>query len=398
MNSRLKSWGRLSAAGALVSALAVCAAAQPPRRGAGRRPPTGAGVVKQPFGTLADGTAVDLYTLTNRNGVEARITNFGAGLVSLRVPDARGRMGDVVLGYDGPAGYETDTFYMGTVAGRYANRIAGGRFRLGGVEYRLAQNNGPNHLHGGLRGFNKVLWRMRELRQRRGEAAVELSYRSRDGEEGYPGNLSATVTYVLTDKNELRIEYAATTDRATVVNLTNHAYFNLAGEGAGGILSHVLRINADRFTPVDETSIPTGELRPVEGTPFDFRRPTAVGSRIGQADEQLRFGRGYDHNFVLNKRGSELSLAAEVFEPSGGRVMQVWTTEPGVQLYTGNFLEGARGKGGKVYNVREGFCLEAQHFPDSPNRAAFPSTVLRPGRRYAQTTVYKFAVRGAERP
>ena len=396
MTSRLDSWGRLSAAGALVFALAVCAAAQSSRRAAGRRSP--AGVLKQPFGRLSDGTAVDLYTLTNRHGVEARITNFGAGLVSLRVRDARGALGDVVLGYDGAAGYETDTFYMGTVAGRYANRIAGGRFRLGGVEYRLAQNNGPNHLHGGLRGFNKVLWRMRQLRQRRGEAAVELSYRSRDGEEGYPGNLSATVTYVLTDGDELRIEYAATTDRVTVVNLTNHAYFNLAGEGAGSILNHVLRINADRFTPVDETSIPTGELRPVAGTPFDFRRATAVGLRINQADEQLRFGRGYDHSFVLNKRGSELSLAAEVYEPTSGRVMEAWTTEPGVQLYTGNFLEGARGKGGKVYNVREGFCLEAQHFPDSPNRPAFPSTVLRPGRRYTQTTVYKFAVRGAERP
>ncbi|MCA1615479.1 MAG: galactose mutarotase [Acidobacteria bacterium] len=361
------------------------------------RPHSAAGVEKRPFGRVTDGTVVHLYTLTNRNGVEARITNFGAGLVSLRVPDARGRVGDVVLGYDGPAGYEADTFYMGTVAGRYANRIAGGRFRLGVVEYRLAQNNGPNHLHGGWRGFNKVLWRAREVR-RRGGAALELSYLSRDGEEGYPGNFSATVTYVLTDKDELRIEYAATTDKATVVNLTNHAYFNLAGEGAGGILGHVLKVNADRFTPVDETSIPTGELRPVAGTPFDFRRPTAIGSRINQADEQLRFGRGYDHNFVLNKRGSELSLAAEVYEPASGRVMQAWTTEPGMQLYTGNFLEGARGKGGKVYNVREGFCLEAQHFPDSPNRPAFPSTVLRPGRRYTQTTVYKFAVRGAGRP
>lgn len=391
MNSRVESWSRLSAAGALVFALSVCAAAQTARRGAGTRPP--AGVLKQPFGRLADGTAVDLYTLTNRHGVEARITNFGAGLVSLRVPDARGQLGDVVLGYDGAAGYEADTSYLGSIAGRYANRIAGGRFRLDGVEYRLARNNGPNHLHGGVRGFNKVLWRMRELRQRRGEAAVELSYLSRDGEEGYPGNLSATVTYVLTDRDELRIEYAATTDKATVVNLTNHAYFNLAGEGAGSILSHVLRINADRFTPIDETSIPTGELRPVAGTPFDFRRPTAVGLRIDQADEQLRFGKGYDHNYVLNKRGSELSLAAEVSEPAGGRVLQVWTTEPGVQLYTGNFLAGARGKGGKVYHVREGFCLEAQHFPDSPNRPAFPSAVLRPGRRYTQTTVYKFAVK-----
>lgn len=399
MTSRVESGGRLSVAGALAFALAVCAVARPPRPAAvGTDKTPAARIERRAFGRLADGTEVGLYTLTNRNGVEAQITDFGAGVVSLKVPDARGRMGDVVLGYEDAAGYEADTFYMGTVAGRYANRIAGGRFRLGGVEYRLAQNNGPNHLHGGLRGFNKVLWSARELLLHPGGVALELTYRSRDGEEGYPGNLSATVTYVLTAEDELRIEYAATADKPTVVNLTSHAYFNLAGEGAGSILGHVLKVNADRFTPVDETSIPTGELRPVRGTPFDFKRPTAIGSRITQADEQLRIGRGYDHNFVLNRKGSALSLAAEVYEPSSGRVMQAWTTEPGLQLYTGNFLEGARGKGGKVYKVREGFCLEAQHFPDSPNRPAFPSTVLSPGRRYTQTTVYKFAVRGAERP
>jgi aldose 1-epimerase len=387
----------LWAAGPLLLALALCAPAaggDAPAAGAnqGRR----AGIGRRPFGRLADGTAVELYTLTNRNGVQAQITNYGGAVVSLKVPDARGRVADVVLGYDGPAGYESDTFYMGTIAGRYANRIAGGKFRLGRAEYQLARNNGPNHLHGGLRGFNKVVWRARELRRPDGPG-VELSYLSRDGEEGYPGNLSVTVAYVLTDRDELRIEYAAATDRETIVNLTNHAYFNLAGHDAGNILGHVLRINADRFTPVDETSIPAGELRAVKGTPFDFTSPTAIGTRINQDDEQLRRGRGYDHNFVLNKRGAELSLAAQVYEPATGRAMEVWTTEPGVQLYTGNFLEGARGKGGRVYNVREGFCLEAQHFPDSPNRPAFPTTRLRPGRRYAQTTVYKFSVRGAER-
>ncbi|MDQ3804534.1 MAG: galactose mutarotase [Acidobacteriota bacterium] len=397
MNRRVELRSSLSAAGALVFALALSAAASPPPAAAAMNQTPRARIEKRPFGRLADGTAVDLYTLTNRHGVEARITNYGGAVVSLKAPDARGRMADVVLGYDDPAGYEGDKSYFGVLVGRFANRIALGRFTLGGREYRLAQNNGPNHLHGGVRGFNKVVWRARPLR-RRGGAALELTYLSRDGEEGYPGNLSVRAVYFLTDRNELRIEYAATTDKETVVNLTHHSYFNLAGEGSGSILGHELRINADRFTPVDETQIPTGELRAVAGTPFDFTRAAAIGGRIGREDEQLRRGKGYDHNYVLNKRGAELSLAAEVFEPTTGRAMEVWTTEPGVQLYTGNFLDGVRGKGGKLYNFREGFCLEAQHFPDSPNRPAFPSTVLGPGGRYAQTTVYKFAVRGAGRP
>jgi aldose 1-epimerase len=387
---------RARAAGALFFALALCAVAgaQPAAR---MNQTPRARIEKRPFGRLADGTAVDLYTLTNRGGVEARITNYGGAVVSLKVPDARGRMADVVLGYDDPAGYEGDKSYFGVLVGRFANRIALGRFTLAGREYKLAQNNGPNHLHGGVRGFNKVVWKARPLR-RRGGPALELTYLSRDGEEGYPGNLSVRAVYSLTDRNELRIEYAATTDRETIVNLTHHSYFNLAGEGRGNILGHELRVNADRFTPVDETQIPTGELKAVAGTPFDFTRATAIGGRIEREDEQLRRGKGYDHNYVLNKRGARLSLAAEVYEPTTGRAMEVWTTEPGVQLYTGNFLDGVRGKGGKVYNFREGFCLEAQHFPDSPNRPAFPSTVLRPGRTYTQTTVYKFAVRGAERP
>ena len=397
MTPHVKSRSRLiSAAGALFFALALCAAAQ--ARPAARMNQTPrARVEKRPFGKLADGTAVDLYTLTNRGGVEARITNYGGAVVSLKVPDAGGRLADVVLGYDDPAGYEGDKSYFGALVGRFANRIAGGRFTLGGREYRLAQNNGPNHLHGGVRGFNKVVWRARALR-RRGGAALELSYLSRDGEEGYPGNLTARVVYFLTDGNELRVEYAATTDKETIVNLTHHSYFNLAGHGAGDILGHELRLNADRFTPVDETQIPTGELKAVRDTPFDFTRAATIGSRINQEDEQLRRGKGYDHNYVLNKRGAELSLAAQVYEPTSGRTMEVWTTEPGVQLYTGNFLDGVRGKGGEVYNFREGFCLEAQHFPDAPNRPAFPPTVLRPGARYTQTTIYKFAVRGAERP
>ncbi|HEX8119610.1 MAG TPA: aldose epimerase family protein, partial [Pyrinomonadaceae bacterium] len=295
---------------ALVLALGLAVTASPSFARMKRKPK--AGIEKRPFGQLADGTSIGIYTLTNRGGMRAEITNYGGAVVTLTAPDARGRMADVVLGYDSPASYEADTFYVGSIIGRYANRIAGGRFSLGGVEYRLAQNNGPNHLHGGVRGFNKVVWRARELR-RKGGVGLKLSYLSRDGEEGYPGNLSATVTYILTDANELRIEYRATTDKETVVNLTNHSYFNLAGAGAGSVLGHVLRINADRFTPVDEASVPTGELRRVAGTPFDFTRGARLGGRIEQPDEQLRIGRGYDHNFVLNKRGGGLSLAAEVY-------------------------------------------------------------------------------------
>jgi len=351
-------------------------------------------IEKQEFGKLADGTAIALYTLTNRNGLEVQISNYGGAVVSIKTPDRTGRMGDVVLGYDQPQSYADDTVFFGIIVGRYANRIAKGKFALKGVEYQLAQNNPPNHLHGGVRGFGKVIWNGREVSRSDG-TALELSYLSKDGEEGYPGNLSVRVTYVVTNANELRIEYSATTDKATIVNLTNHSYFNLAGAGAGSILQSRLKINASRFTPIDETSIPTGELRPVKGTPFDFTRATVIGSRIDQADEQLRFGKGYDHNFVLNKKGRELSLAAEAYEPKSGRVLEVWTTEPGLQLYTGNFLDNVHGKGGKVYNKRDAFCLEAQHFPDSPNQPGFPSTVLEPNGRYTETTVYKFTVRGA---
>jgi aldose 1-epimerase len=351
-------------------------------------------IEKREFGKLADGTSVDLYTLTNRNGVEVQITNYGGAVVSVRTPDRTGKMSDIVLGFDQPQGYVAGTSFFGALVGRYANRIAKGKFSLKGVEYQLAQNNPPNHLHGGVRGFDKVMWKGRELRRADG-VAVELSYLSKDGEEGYPGNLSVKATYILTDANALRIEYSATTDKETIVNLTNHSYFNLAGAGTGSMLQHVLRLNASRFTPIDETSIPTGELKMVKGTPFDFTRATVIGSRIDQGDEQLLFGKGYDHNFVLNKKGKELSFTAEVYEPKSGRVLEMWTTEPGVQFYTGNFLDNVHGKAGQVYDKRDAFCLEAQDFPDSPNKSSFPSPVLEPNQRYTQTTIYKFAVRGA---
>ncbi|HEX8191055.1 MAG TPA: aldose epimerase family protein [Pyrinomonadaceae bacterium] len=348
---------------------------------------------REGFGSTKGGEAVEIYTLRNGRGAEARVMTFGATLVSLKVPDRAGRFEDVLLGFDDLGTYEADTHYIGQVIGRYANRIARGRFTLNGVEYKLAVNNGENHLHGGLRGFDKVVWKARPLSAKAG-SAVEMTYVSRDGEEGYPGTMTVRVVYTLTETNDLRIDYSAATDKDTVVNLTNHAYFNLGGHGSGDILGHQLMINADRFTPTDAGSIPTGELRAVKGTPFDFTRATAIGARIGQDDEQLKFGNGYDHNFVVNGRAGVLRLAARASEPKSGRVMEVWTTEPGVQLYTGNFLEGtAPGKGGARYDRRHGFCLETQHFPDSPNRPEFPSTVLRRGGRFRSTTVYKFSAR-----
>ena len=348
-------------------------------------------VEKESFGKTPDGKWIDLYTLTNANHARVKITNYGGIVVSVIVPDREGSMGDVVLGFDHLDGYVGEHPYFGTIVGRYANRIAEGRFSLDGKGYKLAQNNGENHLHGGIRGFDKVAWKAEEI-QREDAVGVALAYTSRDGEEGYPGNLSATVVYLLTQKNELRIDYEATTDKPTVVNLTNHSYFNL--RGSGDILGHELTINADRFTPIDQGLIPTGELRPVKGTPMDFTKPTAIGARIDQEDEQIRFGLGYDHNWVLNKEAGSLDLAARVYEPETGREMEVYTTEPGIQFYSGNFLDGSlTGKGGQVYEKRYGFCLETQHFPDSPNKPDFPSVVLRPGETYTQTTVYTFSVR-----
>jgi aldose 1-epimerase len=347
---------------------------------------------KQPFGKTADGREIGLYTLTNKNGVEIGIMNRGGTIVSIRVPDRSGKLGDVALGFDSLDGYLKDNPFFGALVGRYGNRIAKGRFKLDGVEYKLAVNNGENHLHGGLIGFDKVVWNAKDVSE--GPAPrLELTYLSKDGEEGYPGNLAVTVVYSLSEANELRIDYSATTDKDTVVNLTNHTYFNLAGAGEGDILGHALTLYADRFTPVDKGLIPTGELRGVEGTPFDFRKATPIGARIDAKDEQIQFGGGYDHNFVLNSGGGSLALAARVDEPKTGRVLEVMTTEPGIQFYTGNFLDGKlTGKGGKTYPKRYGLCLETQHFPDSPNQPKFPSTVLKPGGKYQTSTVYRFSV------
>lgn len=351
----------------------------------------------QPFGKNAVGQAVSLYTLTNRAGAEAAILNYGGILVSLKMPDRTGKLADVVLGFENIDGYLQDKSYLGALVGRYGNRIALGKFSLGGTTYTLARNNGANSLHGGDVGFNRKMWAAREVSVH-GDPSLELKYVSKAGEEGYPGTLSVTVVYTLMADNALKIAYSATTDAETVVNLTNHAYFNLGGQGEGDILQHEVILHADRYTPVSDALIPTGELASVKGTPFDFQTPTAIGARINRDNQQLKYGHGYDHNWVLSghegNASTEPSLAAEVYEPKSGRVMQVLTTEPGIQFYTGNFLDGtAHGKGGKVYNQRYAFCLETQHFPDSPNHPNFPSTVLKPGQQYRTTTVYKFSVK-----
>lgn len=348
---------------------------------------------KSSFGKTPEGEQVDLYLLTNKNGLEAAITNYGGAVVSLKVPDRQGTLADIVLGYDSVDGYVNDKSYFGAIIGRYGNRIGHAQFSLDGKTYTLAKNNGENSLHGGIKGFNKAVWSAKPIASKDGQG-LELTYLSKDGEEGFPGNLKMRVIYTLTNSNELKIEYSATTDKKTVVNSTNHSYFNLlgVGSGSGNILGHVLMIEADKFTPVDSSLIPTGELRDVAGTPFDFRKPTAIGARIDSNDEQIKLGGGYDHNFVLRRKmGDSISLAARVVEPTTGRVLEVWTTEPGVQFYTGNFLDGsAHGKGGVAYAKRSAFCLETQHFPDSPNQPKFPSTMLSPGERYHTTTIYKF--------
>lgn len=351
-------------------------------------------VMKTSFGQLADGTPIDLYTLTNANGCEMKITNYGCIIVSLMVPDRASHMGDVVLGYETIEEYIENNPYFGAVVGRYGNRIGGAKFTLDGVEYQLAANDGKNHLHGGLKGFDKVLWTGEEISGREGPA-VKFSYLSKDGEEGYPGNLSVEIIYTLTADNSLKIEYSATTDKKTVLNPTHHSYFNLAGAGSADILGHEMMINADQFIPTRPDLIPTGELASVKGTPFDFNTPTAIGDRIGQNDEQLRRGGGFDHCWVLNKSGeNSLDLGARVYEPSTGRVLELYTTEPGVQFYSGNFLDGSNvGKGGKAYQYRSALCLEPQHFPDSPNQPQFPSVVLTPENTYSKTTIYKFSAR-----
>jgi aldose 1-epimerase len=351
----------------------------------------GDGIAKKQFGTLPDGRDVELYVLTNHNGMRASITTYGGIVTSLTAPDRNGRFADVVLGFDDLDGYLVGHPYFGAIVGRYGNRIAKGRFTLDDQDYVLARNNGENHLHGGVAGFDKALWRAAPHFHPDGPR-LSLTYVSADGEEGYPGRLDVTVDYTLTHENELRIDYRATTDKPTHINLTNHSYFNLIGPGVGDISSHELLINADHFTPVDNGLIPTGEIRSVAGTPMDFREPTAIGNRIDGDDEQLRFGSGYDHNWVLNQDDTALSHAARVYEPTSGRAMEVLTRESGVQFYTANFLDGSiSGKGGTVYGRRCALCLETQHFPDSPNRPEFPTTVLRPGEVYESTTIYRFS-------
>jgi aldose 1-epimerase len=347
---------------------------------------------KQAFGRTANQTVVDLYTLTNAHGVEARIMTYGGIIVSLKVPDRKGNLGDVVLGYGSLEGYlQNNGPYFGALIGRYGNRIRKGAFSLSGHEYRLATNNGENHLHGGVKGFDKVVWTATEVKSHE-DVGLALTYLSKDGEEGYPGNLSVTVVYTLTHNNELKIDYTATTDKETVINLTNHSYFNLVG--SGDILNHELMISGGRFTPVDQGLIPTGELRSVKGTPMDFTQAKAIGARIRQPDEQLVLGKGYDHNWALNRSSDKLILAARVYEPGNGRVLEVYTTEPGIQFYSGNFLDGTiKGKGGQAYQKCAGLCLETQHFPDSPNRPDFPSTVLKPGQKYTTTTIYRFSTK-----
>jgi aldose 1-epimerase len=348
---------------------------------------------KQAFGKTDDGQQMDLYTLTNKNGMEVSITNFGGTVVSIKVPDKDGKIADVVLGYDDASGYQGGKAFLGTTVGRYGNRIAKGKFMLDGKTYTLPLNDGPNTLHGGLKGFNQKVWTAKDVSGPAGQA-LQLTYLSKDGEEGFPGNLSVKVTFTLAENNQLKIDYSATTDKDTVLNLTNHSYFNLAGQGEGDILGTELTLHASRFTPVDSTLIPTGELRSVTGTPFDFTKPTAIGSRIEQDDEQLKFGKGYDHNWVVDGTPGMLRLAAKAYDPRSGRVLEVWTTEPGIQFYTGNFLDGTiHGKDGKVYNRRYAFCLETQHFPDSPNHPKFPTTELKPGGKYHSTTVFAFTTK-----
>ncbi len=352
-----------------------------------------ASVTKTAFGKLPDGREVQKYTLTNRAGASAEIITYGAAVTSLCVPDRDGKIEDVVLGYDNLEGYIKDTAYLGAIVGRYGNRIAKGRFKLDGKEYQLTVNDGENHLHGGKVGFNKVVWEAKVLRWDTEDPALQLQYVSRDGEEGYPGTVTLKVTYTLTEKNELRIEYEGTTDKPTILNPTSHSYFNLLGNPKITITGHTLMIEADSFTPVDKALIPTGQILSVENTPMDFRTPTSIALHIGDADEQIAFGKGYDHNWVLRGSAGQVRKVAEL-SSSSGRVMTVYTDQPGLQFYTGNFLDGsAKGKNGIAYAHRTGLCLETQAYPDTPNKPSFPQVTLRPGQTYHQTTIYQFSTR-----
>jgi aldose 1-epimerase len=349
----------------------------------------GTRIHRDTFGTTPDGVPVHAFTLEGDGGAVVRISNYGGVIISAAVPGRDGTKADVVLGFPTLDGYVADRSYQGALVGRYGNRIAKGHFVLDGQSYALATNNGPNHLHGGIRGFSKKVWDARVIPGPKGEA-LELTLLSPDNDEGYPGGLNVKVVYSLGSDNGLEVEYTATTSKPTVLNLTNHTYFNLAGEGSGDILGHELQIEADQFTPVDAGLIPTGELRDVKGTPLDFTKSTAVGARIDDRYEQMVKGSGYDHNFVVRGAAGTLRLAARVTEPGSGRVLEVLTTQPGIQLYTGNFLDGAIGKSGRPYGRRNALCLETQHYPDSPNQPGFPSTVLRPGQTYHETTIFRF--------
>jgi len=382
MPRRLRTLSRAILLVVAISGLPLAQAAPAPQK---------SGVQKQSFGTQ-DGRSIDLYTLTNSHGLEVRAMNYGGIIVSIRVPDRKGEFADIVLGHETLEGYVPNPPFLGAIVGRYANRIANGTFTLDGKKYDLPKNDGPNTLHGGVdKTFNKVVWDAEALK---GNTGVAFTYLSKDGEEGFPGNLKVKVTYTLTDENALVINYEATTDKATPINLSQHSYFNLAGEGSGDILNTELMLNAERFTPVDKTLIPTGELRPVKGTPLDFTTSIKIGARIDDTYDQMVLGHGYDHNFILNRKGDGLTLAARAYEPSSGRVMEVSTTQPAVQFYTGNFLDGTvTGKHGHVYKRRNGFCLETQHYPDSPNHPDFPTTILKPGETFHSETVFKFSTR-----
>lgn len=348
-------------------------------------------IQKSHYGTLSSGEEVLLFILKNQNGMEVGILNYGGIITSIRVPDKNNHSKDVVLGFESLSDYEKKSPYFGALVGRYANRIAGGSFTLDGQEYSLVKNNGSNHLHGGTIGFDKVIWKAKEMENEEA-AALELSYTSRDMEEGYPGNLNCKVTYTLNDKNELSVVYEASTDKKTVVNMTQHSYFNLSGDFSEPVLNHEVLIDAEAFIPVDSELIPTGEIKKVNGTPFDFRKATKIGAHIDDANEQLERGNGFDHCWVLNGQNSGLRVAATAFHPETGRFLEVLTTEPGIQLYTGNFLDGSLpAKGGGTYSQRSGFCMETQHYPDSPNQKAFPSVVLEPGEKYQSQTIFRFS-------
>jgi aldose 1-epimerase len=356
-------------------------------------------VTKRDFGTTSGGEKVEVYEITNSKGMKIRLSTRGATLIGVDVPDKDGNMADVVFGFDTMAEYESDQYqYFGCTTGRYANRIAGGKFELGGETYQLATNDGPNHLHGGgERALDKVVWKAKPFASKMGPG-VRFTYTSPDGEEGYPGNLKITTSFVLTEANAIRMQYQATTDKATPVNITNHAYFNLAGAGAPTINDHILKLNAKSYTPVDDTLIPTGEIATVKGTPLDFTKPTRIGDRVDKLTDTS--AKGYDHNFVLNEADPDkpVRVAAVVYEPTSGRQLTVLTDQPGVQFYGGNFLTGQSGKGGEVYAYRSGFCLETQHYPDSPNKPEFPSVILEPGEKYTHAQIYRFGVRKPQQP